>query len=126
MDFIVKLPSSSDHITEEIYDSILVIVDRLTKYTHFIPYKETYTAEQLARIVIDRLIRYHGIRYHGIPSSFVTDRDKLFTSNYWKTLVASIGIRYKLSTSFHPQTDGQTERMNQTLEAYLRHYVNYT
>jgi len=70
--------------------------------------------------VIDRLIRYHGI-----PSSFVTDRDKLFTSNYWKTLVASIGIRHKLSTSFHPQTDGQTERMNQTLKAYLRHYVNY-
>jgi len=121
IDFIVKLPSSSDQITEEVYDSILVIVDRLTKYTHFIPYKETYTAEQLARIVIDRLIRYHGI-----PSSFVTDRDKLFTSNYWKTLVASIGIRHKLSTSFHPQTDGQTERMNQTLEAYLRHYVNHT
>jgi len=65
MDFIVKLPSSSDQITEEVYDSILVIVDRLTKYTHFIPYKETYTAEQLARIVIDRLIRYYGIPCHG-------------------------------------------------------------
>ena len=96
MDFIVKLPASSDYVTEEVYDSILVIVNRLTKYTHFIPYKETYTAEQLARVVIDRLIRYYGI-----PSSFVTDRDKLFTSNYWKTLVASIGIRHKLSTSFH-------------------------
>jgi len=96
MDFIVKLLSSSDHITEEVYDSILIIVDRLTKYTHFILYKETYTAEQLARIVIDRLICYYGI-----PSSFVTDRDKLFTSNYWKTLIASIGIRHKLSTSFY-------------------------
>jgi len=120
MDFIVKLLLLSDHVTEEIYDSILVIVDRLTKYTHFILYKETYTAEQLARIVIDRLIRYYGI-----PSSFVTDRDKLFTLNYWKTLVTLIGIRYKLSTSFYLQTDGQTERMNQTLKAYLRHYVNY-
>jgi len=77
VDFIVKLPPLSDYITEEVYDSILIIVDRLTKYTRFILYKETYTAEQLARIVIDRLIRYYRI-----PSSFVIDRDKLFTSNY--------------------------------------------
>ena len=65
------------------------------------------------------------VRYHGIPTVFITDRDKLFTSNYWKTLVAAMGIKHKLSTAFHPQTDGQTERSNQTLEAYLRHYVNY-
>jgi len=77
MDFIIKLLSLSDYITEEVYDLILIIIDRLTKYTYFILYKEIYTAEQLARIVIDRLIRYYRI-----PSSFVTDRDKLFTSNY--------------------------------------------
>jgi len=77
MDFIIKLLSLSDYITEEVYDLILIIVDRLTKYTYFILYKEIYTAEQLARIVIDRLIRYYGI-----PSSFITDRDKFFTLNY--------------------------------------------
>lgn len=61
----------------EEYDSILVMVDRLTKYTHFIPYIKSITAEELAHLVLDRLIRYHGI-----PKSFITDRDKLFTSNY--------------------------------------------
>jgi transposase InsO family protein len=102
------------------YDSILVMVDRLTKYTHFVPCMKSITAEELAHLVLDRLIRYHGI-----PKSFITDRDKLFTSNYWKTLVSVMGIKHKLSTAYHPQTDGQTERANQTLEAYLRHYVNY-
>ena len=120
MDFITKLPPSKEPGSGQVFDSILVIVDRLTKYAHFILYKETYTAEQLGHIVLDRLIRHHGM-----PITFVTDRDKLFTSNYWKTLVASMGIKHKLSTAFYPQTDGQTERTNQTLEVYLRHYVNY-
>jgi len=120
MDFIVKLPKSADPVTKHEHDSILVMVDRLTKYSHFIPCSETITAQQLGCLVLDRLVRYHGI-----PTVFVTDRDKLFTSNYWKTLVAAMGIKHKLSTAFHPQTDGQTERSNQTLEAYLRHYVNY-
>jgi transposase InsO family protein len=120
MDFIVKLPISTDPVTSHQYDSILVMVDRLTKYSHFIPCSETITAQQLGCLVLDRLVRYHGI-----PTVFITDRDKLFTSNYWKTLVAAMGIKHKLSTAFHPQTDGQTERNNQTLEAYLRHYVNY-
>jgi hypothetical protein len=102
MDFIVKLPPSKEPVTDVVYDSILVMVDRLTKYAHFIPYKESSTAEQLGHLVIDRLVRYHGI-----PTSLVTDRDKLFTSNYWKTLVARL------------------ERANQTLETYLRHYVNH-
>jgi hypothetical protein len=64
-------------------------------------------------------------RLHGIPRKFVTDRDKLFTSNFWKTVIAELGIKHSMSTAFHPQTDGQTERANQTLEAYLRHYVSY-
>ena len=120
MDFIVKLPKSKDPVTDNKYDSILVMVDRLTKYSHFVPCNETITAPQLGCLVLDRLVRYHGI-----PTTFITDRDKLFTSNYWKTLVSAMGIRHKLSTAFHPQTDGQTERSNQSLEAYLRHYVNY-
>ncbi len=120
MDFIVKLPKSTDPVTKVKYDSILVMVDRLTKYAHFIPCNETIDAQQLGCLVLDKLVRYHGL-----PAVIVTDRDKLFTSKYWKTLVAAMGIRHKLSTAFHPETDGQTERANQSLEAYLRHYVNY-
>ena len=121
MDFITKLPPSRDNTNGIVHDMILVIVDRLTKYAHFIPATERTTAEQLGYLILDRLVRYHGF-----PEIFITDRDKLFTSNYWKTLMATIGIKNKLSTAFHPQTDGQTERMNQTLEQYLRHYVNHT
>ncbi|CAA77891.1 Reverse Transcriptase, partial [Cladosporium fulvum T-1 virus] len=120
MDFITKLPRSKDRVTGQAYDMILVMVDRLTKYAHFIPASEIYTAEQLGYLVLDRLIRYHGF-----PEVFITDRDKLFTSNYWKTLMGTIGIKHKLSTAYHPETDGQTERTNQTLEQYLRHYINY-
>ncbi|KAI7201342.1 hypothetical protein KC365_g18742, partial [Hortaea werneckii] len=120
MDFITKLPASKDPATGVVYDSILVMVDTLTKYAHFIPCKESMAAMELAYLVLDRLIRHHGI-----PESFITDRDKLFTSNFWKSLMGQIGIKHKLSTAFHPETDGQTERTNQSLEAYLRHYVNY-
>ncbi|KAI6789405.1 hypothetical protein KC331_g215 [Hortaea werneckii] len=120
MDFITKLPGSVEEPTGNRYDSIFVVVDRLTKYTHFIPYNEEFTVESLAKIFIDRIIRHHGI-----PKSIISDRDKLFTSAFWKTLVATLGIKLKLSTAFHPTTDGQTERMNQTLEVYLRHYVNH-
>ena len=121
MDFITKLPTSKDQVTKQSYDMIMVMVDRLTKYAHFIAASETYTAEQLGHLVLDRLVRYHGF-----PKVFITDRDKLFTSNYWKTLIGTIGIKHKLSTAYHPETDGQTERTNQTLEQYLRHYINYT
>lgn len=120
MDFITKLPRSKDSVTSHEYDMILVMVDRLTKYVHFIPANETHTAEQLGYLILDRLVRYHGF-----PKIYITDRDKLFTSNYWNTLTGALGIKHKLSTSYHPQTDGQTERANQTLEQYLRHYVNY-
>jgi len=77
MDFIVKLPKSRDAVTNLTYDSILVMVDRLTKYSHFVPCNETITAEQLGCLVLDRLVRYHGVL-----TTFITDRDKLFTSNY--------------------------------------------
>jgi hypothetical protein len=120
MDFITKLPGSVDEPTGNRYDSIFVVVDRLTKYTHFIPYNEDFTVQSLAIIFVDRIVRYHGI-----PKVIISDRDKLFTSAFWKTLIATLGIKLKLSTAFHPTTDGQTERMNQTLEVYLRHYVNH-
>ena len=79
-----------------------------------------WNSDARSELVLDRLIRHHGI-----PESFITDRDKLFTSNFWKFLMGQIGIKHKLSTAFHPETDDQTERTNQSLEAYLRHYVNY-
>ena len=119
MDFITKLPKSKDPTTTEVYDAIMVIVDRLTKYAIMLPFKEKYNAEQLAFLLLDRLIRDHSI-----PESITSDRDKLFTSNYWKTLLGIIGTKLRMSTAYHPQTDGQTERANQTLETYLRHYVN--
>jgi len=121
MDFITKLPKSTNPATGERYDSILVMIDKLTKYSHIIACKEKFIAEQLGYIVLDRLIRYHGI-----PKGLTSDRDKLFTSNYWKTLLPMLGTRLRMSTAYHPVTNGQTERTNQSLEQYLRHYVNNT
>ena len=119
MDFITKLPKSKDPTTIEVYDAIMVIVDRLTKYAIMLPFKEKYNAEQLVFLLLDRLIRDYSI-----PKSITSDRDKLFTLNYWKTLLGMIGTKLQISTIYHPQTDRQIERANQTLEIYLRHYVN--
>jgi hypothetical protein len=120
MDFIVKLPKSKDPLTKVEYDSILVIVDRLTKYSYFVPYLEASDAEQLANTILRVLVSEHGM-----PEEFITDRDKLFTSTFWKSLMTLVGTHHKLSTSFHPQTDGQTERINQIIEQYLRSYIDY-
>jgi transposase InsO family protein len=119
MDFVTQLPVSKDPVTDYVYDSIFVVVDRFTKAAEFVPFRHSYTAEQLARVFLDRIVRHHGI-----PESIISDRDKLFTSNYWTTLLAAIGTKKKLSTAYHPQTDGQTERVNQTMETYLRIYCN--
>jgi transposase InsO family protein len=119
MDFVTGLPLSEDPATGLLYDSILVMVDRFTKYAEMIPFRRDYTAVQLAHVIKDRLIRYHGI-----PKTIVSDRDKLFTSNYWATLMAEIGTKRKLSTAYHPQTDGQTERTNRTMKTYLKIYSN--
>lgn len=121
MDFVTGLPKSRDPATGVDYDAILVIVDRFTKYVEVIPCKKECTADQLGYLLLDRLVRHHGI-----PKTIISDRDKLFTSNYWTTLMALIGTKRKLLTAYHPQTDGQTERTNQTLETYLRIYCNKT
>ncbi|KFY86131.1 hypothetical protein V498_07592 [Pseudogymnoascus sp. VKM F-4517 (FW-2822)] len=120
LDFIVKLPLSKDPLTGIEYDSILVITERLTKYGKFVPYLEASDAEALAYTFL-RVI----LADHGMPEEIISDRDKLFTSKFWKSLMALLGTNHKLSTAFHPQTDGQTERLNQTLEQYLRSYVNH-
>jgi hypothetical protein len=120
LDFIVKLPKSREPLTKTTYDSILVIVEELTKYAYFEPYRESSTAEDLAYIFMKTVVARHGT-----PEVIKSDRGTVFTSQFWKSLMDLSGTHQKLSTAYHPQTDGQTERTNQTLEQYLRCYVNY-
>lgn len=114
MDFVVKLPLSQG------FDSVFVVVDRMTKMAHFIPCKEAMDATELARLFITNVFRLHGL-----PDDIVSDRGSLFTSKFWKKLSEMTGIKSKMSTAFHPETDGQTERVNSVMEQYLRGYVNY-
>ncbi|KAJ9544987.1 hypothetical protein OSB04_024694 [Centaurea solstitialis] len=110
MDFVTKLPR-----TPKGYDTIWVIVDRLSKSAHFLPMKETYSMERLARLYIAEIVRLHGT-----PASIVSDRDARFTSTFWQSFQREMGTRVNLSTAYHPQTDGQSERTIQTLEDMLR------
>jgi len=86
------------------YDSIWTVTDLLTKYTYFIPFKEGSTAEQLA-YMFQRTI----VAAHGMPDTVISDRGMTYTSKFWQSLMAQLGIKHKCSTAFHPQTDGQTE-----------------
>jgi hypothetical protein len=113
-DFITDLPLSNG------MDSILVFVDRMTKMVHFIACRKTTDAPEFAKLFVA-----HVVRLHGVPSSIVSDRGSIFTSHFWSTLASILQINPYKSTSFHPQTDGQTERTNQTLEAYLRISCSY-
>ena len=119
MDFVTGLPISTDWKGDS-YDSILVIVDRLTKMVHYEPVKVTINAPGLAEVIIDVVVRHHGL-----PDSIVTNRGSLFTLKFWSSLCYFLGIKRRLSTAFHPQTDGQTERQNSTMEAYLQAFVNF-
>ncbi|KAI3827879.1 hypothetical protein L1987_01967 [Smallanthus sonchifolius] len=110
MDFITKLPRTSSG-----YDTIWVIIDRLTKSAHFLPIREDYRVEKLARIYIDEIVSRHGVTL-----KIISDRDARFTSRFWQSLQTALGTRLDLSTAYHPQTDGQTERTIQTLEDMLR------
>ena len=113
MDFVTGLPN-----TVKGYDSIWVIVDRLTKSAHFIPINITYPVAKLADIYVSVIVKLHGI-----PMSIVSDRDPRFTSEFWKSLQVSLGSKLRLSSAYHPQTDGQTERTIQSLEDLLRSCV---
>lgn len=110
MDFISGLPKTRNGC-----DMIWVIVDRLTKSAVFVPMKATWSMDQLAKAYM----RY-VVRYHGIPSDIVSDRDSRFLSHFWGKLQEAMGTKLKMSTAFHPATDGQTERTIQTLEDMLR------
>jgi transposase InsO family protein len=108
-DFTTDLPLSNG------FDSILVVVDRFSKEVEFIPCNKTTTALDTARLYL------HNVwKNHGLPSSIVSDRGPQFASQVMRDLCKRLGIQPKLSTAFHPQTDGQTERMNRDLQQYLR------
>ncbi|GJR07641.1 reverse transcriptase domain-containing protein [Tanacetum coccineum] len=111
MDFITKLPRSNVGP----WTSIWVIVNRLTKSAHFLAIREDYSTEKLAKIYIDEIVARHGV-----PVSIISDRDGRFTSRCWQTVQKALGTRLDMSTAYHPQTDGQSERTIQTLEDMLR------
>ncbi|KAK9181022.1 hypothetical protein WN944_024159 [Citrus x changshan-huyou] len=113
MDFISALPKS------EGCGSIMVVVDRYSKYTTFIVAPTDCKADEAARLFVK-----HIVKLWGVPKSIVSDRDPRFTGRFWTELFKLLGTDLKFSTSFHPQTDGQTECINSLLEMYLRHYVS--
>ena len=110
MDFIVGLPR-----TQKGYDSIWVVVDRLTKSAHFLPVKTTYLTKQYAELYINRILCLHGV-----PKTIISDRGTQFIACFWEQLHACWGTHLIRSSAYHPQTDGQTERINQVLEDMLR------
>jgi len=113
-DFITKLPLAQG------YDTILVVVDRLTKMVHFIPTTERTSAEGLARLFRDNVWKLHGL-----PESIISDRGPQFTAGLMRELNQILQIKSKMSTAFHSQTDGQMERVNQELEQYLRMFIDH-
>nr|GEV31047.1 putative reverse transcriptase domain-containing protein [Tanacetum cinerariifolium] len=110
IDLVIKLPKSSSG-----YDAIWVIVDRLTKSAHFLPIREDYKTEKLARIYINEIVARHGV-----PVSIILDRDGRFPSHLWQALQKVLGTKLNMSTAYHPETDGQSERTIQTLKDMLR------
>lgn len=119
LDFVTDLPTSRDAQGNE-YDSILVLVDRFSKYVRYLPVSKTITAQGVA----DLLLRQCFLK-QGPPDTLLSDRGSVFTSQFWSDICYHLRIDHRLSTAFHPQTDGQTERQNQELETFLRIYMNY-
>ena len=116
--YVTKLLKSKDPTTRVFYNSIIVVVNKLTKYSHFILFKEIFNAEQLGHLFINQIVQYQST-----PQNIISDRNNFFTSAYWTMLMKKIDMKLKLSTAYHPQTDNQTEQNNQTLKQYLQHFI---
>ncbi|KAJ9528908.1 hypothetical protein QJQ45_000471 [Haematococcus lacustris] len=114
MDLITKLPPG-----EHGFDAIAVFVDRLSKMVHFVPCRESMNAESFARLFIDNVFKHHGV-----PREIISDRGSHFTNHFWASIMTILGVKECKSSAYHPQSDGQTERYNRTLEEMLRHYIS--
>jgi hypothetical protein len=114
MDFITDLPSSKD------FDSIFVVVNRLIKMAHFMPCNKMITSEETERFFIDNIYKYHGLL-----DNIIFDHGSQFTLKFWHPLFKILKVKIKSSSVYHPQTDGQPERINQVLEQYLHCTINY-
>ncbi|GKD15470.1 putative reverse transcriptase domain-containing protein [Tanacetum coccineum] len=110
MYFVTKFPRTSNG-----HDIIWVIVDRLTKYAHFLPMREDYKMDRLDRLYLNKIVARHGVSI-----SIISDRDSRFTSRFWQSMQEALGTRLDMSMTYHPQTDGQSERTIQTLEDMLK------
>ena len=115
VDLITQLPRSRSG-----HDAIVVFVDKLTKMVHYVACTTNVTAPQLATLFMREVVRLHGV-----PSSILSDRDPRFTANFWRAFWDQLGTTLTMSTAYHPQTDGQTERANRTLEEMLRSRINF-
>ena len=119
---IIELPlsrSSADHSSPP-FDSILTIVNRFSKRTHFIPTQKTMDTKEYANIIIQEVIRHHSV-----PDSILSDHRTIFSSCFWWTLSKALGITVKLTTAYHPQGDSQTEIHNRTIKQMLHRYINF-
>jgi len=113
MDFVEDLPKSGGN------DCVLVVVDLFSKYAHFLPLKHPFTT-----ISVAKLFHHQVYRLHGLPASIVSDRDRVFTSKLWRELFCLADVQLSMSSAYHPQSDGQTERVNQCLETFLRCFIH--
>ena len=113
LDLIITLP-----MTARGHDAIVTFVDKFTKMVHFVPTNGKVTAAQLARLFVDNIVRLHGI-----PEQLISDRDSKFVSKFWQAVFELLGTKLSMSTAYHPQTDGQTERANRVVEEMLRAYL---
>ena len=113
MDFVEGLPMSGSA------NCIMVVVDKFTRYAHFIPLRHPFTTTKVALAYMDNVFKLHSL-----PKTMVSDRDPIFTSQFWHELFSQLGSELRMSSAYHPQTDGQSERVNQCLEIYLRCFTH--